>query len=401
MLTMSSLPGRNLRAHPVRTGSLLLFAMLMAVATFGGELLVQSLRQGLETVESRLGADILVTPAEAAREFDAQKFLIEAEPAYFYMDAAVRDEVVRVEGVAAASPQLFLASARSSCCSGRYQVIAFDPKTDFVIRPWIADEGAPMIGAMEVVVGANVAVAEGEEFRIYGQRLKVVGRFASTGSTLDNAVYTDFDTARVLTASSVDKGLNKYGEVDPEQVISSVMVDVEEGQDIEEVADRIRRSTPGVSVATAKDMVKGVESTLASTSRAIGAFVVLVWVIALVMTLLLFSAMINERSREFALLKTLGADRAAVSRVVVTEAVLIGLLGAAAGICLSGGVIAAFRALLGQSFGAALVLPSAPLVAVWILVCLVSVLVAALASALLAIRRIARADSGLVLKEGE
>ena len=119
------------------------------------------------------------------------------------------------------------------------------------------------------------------------------------------------------------------------------------------------------------------------------------------MTLLLFSAMINERSREFALLKTLGADRAAVSRVVVTEAVLIGLLGAAAGICLSGGVIVAFRALLGQSFGAALVLPSAPLVAVWILVCLVSVLVAALASALLAIRRIARADSGLVLKEGE
>ena len=258
-----------------------------------------------------------------------------------------------------------------------------------------------MIGAMEVVVGANVAVAEGEEFRIYGQRLKVVGRFAPTGSTLDNAVYTDFDTARVLTASSVDKGLNKYGEVDPEQVISSVMVDVEEGQDIEEVADRIRSSTPGVSVATAKDMVKGLESTLASTSRAIGAFVVLVWVIALVMTLLLFSAMINERSREFALLKTLGADRAAVSRVVVTEAVLIGLLGAAAGICLSGGVIAAFRALLGQSFGAALVLPSAPVVGIWILVCLASVLFAVLASALLAMRRIARADSGLVLKEGE
>lgn len=401
MLTMSSLPRKNLRAHPVRTLSLLIFAMLMAIASFSGALLVQSLNHGLHTLESRLGADILVTPAEAERQFDAQKFLIDAEPAYFYMDASVRDQIATVQGVAAASAQLFLASARSSCCSGRYQVIAFDPTTDFVIRPWIADEGEAMIGAMEVIVGANVAVDEGQDFRIYGQKLKVAGRFTPTGSTLDNAVYTDFDTARVLTASSVDKGLNKYGQIDSERVISSVMVDVEKGEDIEEVAQRIRQSTPGVSVATAKDMVKGVETTLESTSRAILAFVVLVWVIGLVMTLLLFSAMLNERAREFALLKTLGARRATVLKMIALEVTLIDVTGAVAGICLAGGVIVAFRSLLGHAFQAALVLPSVPVMVLWSLVSLLAVLFAALMSTLLAVRRIGHMDSGLVLKEGE
>ena len=88
MLSRSRLPWMNLRGYPVRTGTLVLFSMLMTMTIFGGTLIVQGIEHGLRTVQSRLGADIMVTPAEADTDFDAQTFLVSAEPSYFYMDAA-------------------------------------------------------------------------------------------------------------------------------------------------------------------------------------------------------------------------------------------------------------------------------------------------------------------------
>ena len=65
MLSLSALPWMNLRGYPVRTGTLVLFSMLMTMTIFGGTLIVQGIEHGLRTVQSRLGADIMVTPAEA------------------------------------------------------------------------------------------------------------------------------------------------------------------------------------------------------------------------------------------------------------------------------------------------------------------------------------------------
>ena len=67
----------------------------------------------------------MVTPESAKNEFDAQTVLLKTEPGYFYMDASVVDEIRSIEGVEAASPQLFLASAKAGCCSARLQMIAW------------------------------------------------------------------------------------------------------------------------------------------------------------------------------------------------------------------------------------------------------------------------------------
>ena len=107
MLSLSRLPWMNLRGYPVRTGTLMVFSMLMTMTIFGGTLVVQGIEHGLRTTQSRLGADIMVTPAEADTDFDAQTFLVSAEPSYFYMDASAREAVAAVDGVEAASSQLF------------------------------------------------------------------------------------------------------------------------------------------------------------------------------------------------------------------------------------------------------------------------------------------------------
>ena len=48
---------RNLKGYAGRTAALIVFAALMAVAVFGGTLLIQGVRQGMQTTRARLGAD--------------------------------------------------------------------------------------------------------------------------------------------------------------------------------------------------------------------------------------------------------------------------------------------------------------------------------------------------------
>lgn len=402
MLSLARLPWMNLRGYPVRSGILAFFSMLMAMVMFGGTLIVCGIDRGLGTVESRLGADIMVTPADASSDFDAQAFLVGAEPSYFYMDEGVAGEVAGVDGVGAASPQLFLATARASCCSGRYQVIAFDPATDFTIQPWISDtSGASSLGDMEVVVGANVGVSDPENFSLFGHRLRVVAQFDQTGSTLDNAVYANFDTARILIDSSLEKGLNKYTSLDTDHIISSVMVRVEPGRDVNAVASDIAARVPGVSVATSTTLVSGISRSLDNTSRTVTTLIALVWGVGLVMMTLMFVMMVVERKREFGTLLVVGAHRRLVSRVIALEAVILNAAGGALGILISGVLIVSFSGLVQQTIGIGFLVPSLGVIAALVALVLASMGLVALVSSWIALRCLNMADASALLKEGE
>ena len=402
MLSLARLPWMNLRGYPVRSGILAFFSMLMAMVMFGGTMIVCGIDRGLGTVESRLGADIMVTPADASSDFDAQAFLVGAEPSYFYMDEGVAGEVAGVDGVGAASPQLFLATARASCCSGRYQVIAFDPATDFTIQPWISDtSGASSLGDMEVVVGANVGVSDPENFSLFGHRLRVVAQFDQTGSTLDNAVYANFDTARILIDSSLEKGLNKYTSLDTDHIISSVMVRVEPGRDVNAVASDIAARVPGVSVATSTTLVSGISRSLDNTSRTVTTLIALVWGVGLVMMTLMFVMMVVERKREFGTLLVVGAHRRLVSRVIALEAVILNAAGGALGILISGVLIVSFSGLVQQTIGIGFLVPSLGVIAALVALVLASMGLVALVSSWIALRCLNMADASALLKEGE
>ena len=402
MLSLARLPWMNLRGYPVRSGILAFFSMLMAMVMFGGTMIVCGIDRGLGTVESRLGADIMVTPADASSDFDAQAFLVGAEPSYFYMDEGVAGEVAGIDGVGAASPQLFLATARASCCSGRYQVIAFDPATDFTIQPWISDtSGASSLGDMEVVVGANVGVSDPENFSLFGHRLRVVAQFDQTGSTLDNAVYANFDTARILIDSSLEKGLNKYTSLDTDHIISSVMVRVEPGRDVNAVASDIAARVPGVSVATSTTLVSGISRSLDNTSRTVTTLIALVWGVGLVMMTLMFVMMVVERKREFGTLLVVGAHKRLVSRVIALEAVILNAAGGALGILISGVLIVSFSGLVQQTIGTGFLVPSLAVIAALVALVLASMGLVALVSSWIALRCLNMADASALLKEGE
>lgn len=402
MLSLRRLPWMNLRGYPVRTGTLVLFSALMTMTIFGGTMLVQGIERGLATVQSRLGADIMVTPADADNDFDAQSFLVHAEASYFYMPTSTSEAVAAVDGVQSSSPQLFLASARASCCSGRYQVIAFDPGSDFTVQPWIADSvGQAQLGHMDVIVGANVSVYDTDNFALFGQRLHVVGKFDPTGSTLDNAVYTNFDTAKILIDSSLRKGLNRYTSLDTDDIISSVMVKVAPCRDVNAVAADIERSVPGVSVTTSTRMVSGIAQSLDATSRTVVTLIALVWGVGLLMITLIFVMMIIERKREFASLIVAGAHRGLVSRIILAESLTVNAIGGVVGIVISGVLIASFSGLVRQTIGTGFLVPPITTMVLLALASLAAIVVVAVVASWISVRSIRAMDAGSLLKEGE
>lgn len=402
MLSLSALPWMNLRGYPVRTGTLIVFSMLMTMTIFGGTLVIQGIEHGLRTVQSRLGADIMVTPAQADTDFDAQTFLVSAEPSYFYMEAATREKVAAIDGVEAASSQLFLASARASCCSGRYQVIAYDPSTDFTIQPWMSDAvGRTQLGDNEVIVGANVLANDPNNFQLFDNTLTVVGQFDPTGSNLDNAVYMNFDTAKMVIDSSLRKGLNKYSTLETDNIISTVMVKVKAGHDAEAVAAQISQQVPGVSVATSTNLVSGIAQSLDATSRTVTVLIALAWAVGLLMITLVFVLMIQERRREFATLIAAGAHRRMISGIIIREALAVNLLGGAGGIVVSGVLLVSFSGLVREGLGGGFLVPSVPTMALLALGAIASVGFVALVSSWIALRYVTRMDASLALKEGE
>lgn len=402
MLSLKNLPFRNLKGYAGRTAALVLFALLMAVAVFGGTMVIGGVRSGLQTVQNRLGADIMVIPEDAESEFDAQTVLLQMEPGYFYMDRSKVDEIAQVEGIDKISPQLFMASAKAGCCSARLQMIAFDPATDFTVQPWIADsykEGD--MGLMDIFVGSNVTPNDDLIIRFYDNDCKVIGQFAPTGSTLDNCVYMTADTVKVLIESSFVKGLNKYTDYDPDEVVSAVMIKVAPGADIETVAEEIRQKVSGVSVSTATNMVAGISESLSSLSKTVSVFIFIFWLLGMLMTVLLFAMMINERRREFASLAAMGASRKILSGIVTKEAMAVNLIGGTIGIAFSAVILFMFRELIGQSLGVGFVLPSAGTVILLAVVALASVVLAGAVSSWIAVRKVTGMDVSLVLKEGE
>jgi len=402
MLSLKNLSFRNLKGYAGRTAALVIFAMLMAVAVFGGTMVIGGVKTGLKTVQNRLGADIMVTPEDAGSEFDAQTVLLQMEPGYFYMERSKADEIAQISGIERVSPQLFMASAKAGCCSAKLQMIAFDPATDFTVQPWIADsykEGE--MGLMDVFVGSNVTPNDDLIIRFYDNDCRVIGQFAPTGSTLDNCVYMTIDTVKVLIESSFVKGLNKYTEYDPDEVVSAVMVKVSPDADIETVAEEIRQKVSGVSVSTSTNMVAGISESLDGISKTVSVFTVIFWLIGMLMTVLLFALMINERRREFASLSAMGASRKILSGIVTKEAMAVNLIGGIIGIVLSAVILFMFRGLIGQSLGVGFVLPSAGTVILLALAALVTVIFAGAVSSWIAIRKVAGMDASLVLKEGE
>ncbi|HEX8147469.1 MAG TPA: ABC transporter permease [Pyrinomonadaceae bacterium] len=318
---MESLVTANVRQRPVR-------ALVSAAGVALGVCLVmlftglaRGLSNDLERRSQNLKAEIVFTR-------DAGSTQLMANAANLSVKYA--EELMKVEGVSMAVPDIRYVS-QGGRGFGFEQVEGVDWSQFAAMNgmslvagrpPREADErGEPVLD--EVVVdeakARNNNLSVGSELKLFGNEVyKVVG------------VYTPEAGPRVkMSLAAMQDALQAPGKC------TWVYVKLKEPGRAVEVARRIDEQLPGNKIQLTRDIITNIEKSIPY----LGVFLrTLVGLSALVSGLVVMLAMyttITERTREIGILKALGASRGFIVGEIVKEAVLISVIGVAAGFAVS------------------------------------------------------------------
>lgn len=400
MSVFKSISYKNIVRRPGRTVILILLSALLCFSVTGGSLAITGLREGLMSLKSRLGADVMVVPYEATTKTNFSNMILQGNPGYFYMDRSILDKIKGMEGVEEVSEQYFLASAKAGCCSAKLQIIGFDPATDFTIKPWVKESYNGELGEFEMLVGNDLNAFSGDTLTFYGKVCTVKEKLKKTGTYLDTAVYLSIDSVKKLLKSAEDTGMITNNNGDPDALTSCILINVAEGYSPLEVMSKINMSTRGVEAIQTQDMISGVASQLESASKIISVLIIAIWLLAIFILMLAFTMIANERKKEFAILRVLGSSRRMVAGIILKEAFMVNLLGSVMGALTAIIVILLAGSVSLTSFDLPFLLPEVSKIAVLAVITIgVSVFAGCLASSLSAFKT-SKIDTALILKEG-
>ncbi len=355
-MSLLNLALRNVAGSPYRSSVIALCVCLAASLSLFGALVIRGSERSLHLAQERLGADVLVLPKGV--EDKVETALLMGRPAKVWMPSAHLAVVAGLPGVAAASPQVFLASlSNASCCAfAEMFIVAYDSASDFTLRPWLEQELGRPLALGEAIGGAFVFSPDGDgSVTLYGCRLALRGNLEATGSGLDQTLFITADTAREmarLSYSLAERPLEL-----PQDRISAVLVRLEPGADAQAVAQTIRQALPDVSALASPQLFQSHRRQLAALARGFVAALAAVWTLAVVAGALLFALAAHERRRQVGVLRALGAARGLVVRWLLAEAGLLALAGAVPGMAVASLTAYLFRDLIVATLNVPVLLP--------------------------------------------
>lgn len=347
---------KNIKRKIIRSILLLLAVTIVTGTLFSATLLISSMQNALKIGTYRLGADVLVVPDKYATE--VRSALLAGEPTSFYMDRDVFDKVKRVEGVRNASPQLFIKPASFTCCySVDVFLIAFNPETDFTVTPWLEKKLKKSLVDNEIIAGREVPVIVGDTIPFFGTPFKVVGTMEPTGTKFfDQSVFMTMDAAYRMAKASKEKSMQPL-DIDKNK-ISAVLVQVQDGYSPERVSIRIEHDISGVKAIASDEVISTVRKQLSGLLKGIVVIIAILWILALLMMGFAFYMIVNERQREFGLLRAMGAKKGHIFRLIVAEAITISAAGGIIGLLVGSTLLIISKDFILQSLKLPYLLPS-------------------------------------------
>jgi putative ABC transport system permease protein len=335
---------KNLKRKLTRTWLLFSIVTVVSCTLFAATLFLKSINNALMIGTYRLGADILVVPESA--ENKAKAALLSGEPTQFLMDRPALDRVKAIEGVKNATPQLFVKPTSFTCCFNvDVFLVAFDPETDFTVKPWLEKNLNRKLGVNEIITGRAVPVIAGDAIPFFGTTFRVAGTMEPTGMDFfDRAVFMSLDAAYMMAENSKTRALQPL-EVGKDK-ISTVLVQVKDDFTPDRVAIRIEHDIPGVKALVSDTVISTVRKQLSGLIHAILIISIILWFIVLLIMAFAFYMIVNERRREIGLLRAMGANKRHIAAIILNEATLLSAAGGAAGIVFGYGLLISFKNLI-------------------------------------------------------
>ena len=396
-ITTTRIAAANVSKKPLRAISLALIAAVFTFMLFAGSMIAANLQAGIESLSARMGADLLVVPQGEGKKIEG--VILRAQPSTFYLDGKLLDVVKNLPGVAAASGQLFIASLDAQCCTVKVQLIGIDEKTDFVVAPWLRKAAPKPLEGNEVIVGDYIFGGIGSELEFYNRKFRIVGRLAPTGMGFDSSIFMTMDAARGLGAAASPAKADEIA-----TSLSSILVRVKPGVDPITISDELLDELglgADVNFVFASNMMSDTSAKLRRIVGVIYSAAGGFWVVAALIMLIVYFFAFTERQREFATLRALGASRAKVVRIVMTEAFMISAAGSAAGVLIGAVAVTSFSTAIAQTIGLPYLAPAASSWAAALAASLLAGVATVPLAALPTAWRIGRRDIYASMREGE
>jgi len=388
---------RNAAGDPVRSWLIAVCAFAIAAFAVSTAILVRGGQDSLRLAADRLGADVVVVPRGAATEVDGA--LLMGTVSRRWMPQADVARVAAVRGVAIASPQIYLESlSHASCCAvSDMFVVAFDPRTDFTVEPWLRRQLGGTLGLQQAVGGSQVTTPVDYNIMLYGYTMWLRGKLEPTGTNLDRSLFITLPTAYAMARASRTTAVKPL--VIPKDRVSSVMVKVAPGLDPATVADAISRAVPGVSAVVRPQMFAAYRAQIAGLLHVMLVVLALLLALALVVLVLLLSMAAHERRRELGVLRALGASRGVVVVALLAEALVVACAGGLAGVVVAGCGVSLFHSLIASRLGIPFVEPGGAALTAQIAAGLGLALVAVGVAAVVPALRVSAEEPALAMRE--
>jgi putative ABC transport system permease protein len=368
-----------MRAAKSRTAIVIIAVAVVVGLLFSTLVIELGVRRSTEIGSARLGADILLLPSPLPdliiyiqwkdpvfiTPTNATAHLLYLRPSYIDYNATLDRQISTIPGITGVSPQVYVDRINHSGLSDA--LVGFDPATDFTILPWLkaAGQGHLELGPMMAVAGSGTGYAVGDTIAWRGASLDVVAVLEPTSSSTDNTVFFPIQTAYQLAQSagpsprSANQGQSSTSLSFKSGQISALLIKLRDNASEQQVGHKISSSLSNYVIIYGAIATKQVS--LETRGIATYEFILagLLGTSILILIASLMSMTINERKREFGLLRSIGATQLTISRIVMTEAGVVSLVGSLLGLLVGGAVLLVSETLLAQSYNISFAAPVA------------------------------------------
>jgi putative ABC transport system permease protein len=326
---LGSLALQNLGRRKARTLLLLAAVAVCSGAIFTGAVLMRSIETSMAVGFTRLGADMLVIPAGTLTNITAA--LLTAEPTDLTLDASELPRLERLKGVRRAAPQLIFRTDASGYGRGELiDLIAFDPRRDITVQPWLEQHLDRPLREGDVIVGGRREEPLGSELLLFGRPLTVYGKLGKTAvGTHERGLFITFATLDELR-DIMRQICGTKAPLEPNK-LSGVLLELAPGATTQQVRFAALANFPDIKVVAGESMLTSIRQGLAALLTGVLGLMVIMFVSTALMVSVLFSAIITERRRELGLLKAIGARSGQIIGMLLTEAALATALGGVMG----------------------------------------------------------------------
>jgi putative ABC transport system permease protein len=358
-MTFLKLALKNLVRRRVRTILTIVGVAIAVSALFSLSAFKSGYEKQLNNEVSNMGINLLAVPKGCP--YEAASLIMHGGVIPNYLTSADLEATKTIDGVAVATPMLLQQFVKNG---NTHIVYGIEADEMLQIKPWWKVDGRffgnneknVMVLGSSVASKANLLVGDKMSFGPNNESFTVVGILQQTNTQDDEFHY--------LPLAEAQRIFDKSG------LITTVAVKINDITRISEISTKLQE-IPDVQVVTTAQITGTILNLVGSAQKLLISVIIIAIIIAIVGIINTLLMSVNERAKEFGMMKAIGASGFDIGKLVVIETLIItvtgGIVGSLFSIAASGLIETFVKGIIPYAPAGTLISPDIGLVALCIL----------------------------------